>query len=190
MTYQNFKRGDASTILLIVILLIGFLVIGLYLSTYIPEQVPEGEEKESDNEAEEETVEISFTTLEQGSNGGLAERGALVVRDSIEWTKLKKELGSGILESKEVDIAVDTVLVAFFGEKNTGGYTIRIEKVEKSGDLTTVTIRETSPLSNCIVTQAFTTPYHIVTIPKTDDLPTGQAGQIKFVSVEDTISCN
>ena len=180
------NRGDASTILLIAVLLIGFLLVGQYLATYLPEWSGETVDLETESPSGGETSqpeEVSFTTLLKGSNGGLDERGALVVRDKDEWARLKKQLGSGIIENKSIDFDNDIVLAAFFGQKNTGGYIIRIEKVENSGDLTTVTIRETSPSPNCVVTEGLTTPYHIVTISKTGD-------QIKFVSVEDTVSCN
>lgn len=44
------------------------------------------------------------------------------------------------------------------GERNTGGYSIKIKNVEKKEDKVVVTVEEETPSEGAIVTQAFTYP--------------------------------
>lgn len=53
-------------------------------------------------------------------------------------------------------------IIARLGERPTGGYGIRIERVTRSGDQLTVTARVSEPGPDAIVTQAFTFPLDVV----------------------------
>jgi hypothetical protein len=56
-------------------------------------------------------------------------------------------------------------LVAVFqGQQPTGGFAIRVTRIERDGDRLVVRAIFARPLPNAIVTQAFTSPVHIVSI--------------------------
>ncbi|SHI60195.1 S-layer homology domain-containing protein [Lutispora thermophila] len=65
-------------------------------------------------------------------------------------------------------------LVAYMGKKNTGGYSIEIENVERykvnSNYIIEATVVETAPDKNTISTQALTYPYDVVKLNKFDKL--------------------
>jgi hypothetical protein len=57
------------------------------------------------------------------------------------------------------------VAVAVFqGQQRTGGFAIRVTRIERDGDRLVVRAVFAKPLDNAFVTQALTSPVHIVTI--------------------------
>jgi hypothetical protein len=61
------------------------------------------------------------------------------------------------------------VLVAVFqGQQNTGGYSVRITAIERSGDQLTVRATFGVPGPGAIVTQVLTSPAHVVSISSVD----------------------
>ena len=63
----------------------------------------------------------------------------------------------------------DRVLIAVFqGEQRTGGYGVRITSIERANDQLLVTATFTEPKLDSIVTQALTSPAHIVSIAAAD----------------------
>ena len=66
----------------------------------------------------------------------------------------------------EVDFKKEMVLAVFIGEKRTGGYSVEIKSaVEENGKLV-VTVSETAPKPDAIVTQALTSPFHLVAVKR------------------------
>jgi hypothetical protein len=59
-------------------------------------------------------------------------------------------------------------VAAFQGQQRTGGYAIRITRIERDGDRLVVRAIFASPLDNATVTQALSSPVHIVSIAATD----------------------
>ena len=61
------------------------------------------------------------------------------------------------------------VLVAVFqGQQPTGGFTVRVTRIERSGDRLVVHVILTKPLDNAFVTQSLTSPLHVVSISPSD----------------------
>jgi hypothetical protein len=60
------------------------------------------------------------------------------------------------------------LIAAFEGGQRTGGYAIRIDSVERTGDRLTVHATFTAPAAGGIVTQILTSPVHVVAIAQTD----------------------
>jgi hypothetical protein len=68
-----------------------------------------------------------------------------------------------------VTMPADRVLIAAFqGQQRTGGYAIRITAVERRGDQLVVSATFTQPKPDDIVTQALTSPAHVVSIAAAD----------------------
>ena len=64
---------------------------------------------------------------------------------------------------------VDRVLVAVFqGEQRTGGYAVQVTSIERRGEQIVVTATFTEPKLDSMVTQALTSPAHVVSIATTD----------------------
>jgi len=60
------------------------------------------------------------------------------------------------------------LVAALAGEQRTGGYAIRIDRVERDGVRLVVHATFTEPAAGAIVTQAFTSPAHVVSIAQAD----------------------
>ncbi|MEK6967741.1 MAG: protease complex subunit PrcB family protein [Nanoarchaeota archaeon] len=67
---------------------------------------------------------------------------------------------------ENVNFANETVFAAFYGQKMTGGYQVKITGIEESKSQVRVKITATSPPPGSMVTQSITTPYHIVKTKK------------------------
>lgn len=81
-------------------------------------------------------------------------------------------------ELPKVDFDKETVLAVFAGEKRTGGYKIKIEKVLQDKDNNVAVLyRASAPKPGGVVTQSFTYPRDVAVIKKV-------AGKVQFVNVD------
>ena len=65
---------------------------------------------------------------------------------------------------KHDDISNANYVVLNMGEKNTGGYSIAVEKVEETDKNIVITVKEVSPAPDAMVMQVITYPYTVVKI--------------------------
>jgi hypothetical protein len=82
-----------------------------------------------------------------------------------------------------VDFSTQTVIAVVLGSRPTGGYSIRIVEVlppGAPGAPIIVRVEESSPPPGVIVTQAFTSAFHFVTIPRWD-------GPVRFDVLEEPL---
>lgn len=71
----------------------------------------------------------------------------------------------------QLDWNKQQVVLLAMGQKNTGGYSIDIDKVEKTNAEITVYYKTNGPKKGDMVTQALTAPYVLYTIDNIADLP-------------------
>lgn len=134
-------------------------------------------------DSERVDMEISFQTIEKGFNNDINERQTRVIKTTEEWRDLWTEMFSSIrMPTRVVDFDNKMLIAAIQGQKLTGGYNVEIDKIEDLGDKINVNIVETEPGSNCITTQAFTSPYHIVELDKTSK-------KIEFSYSRNVVNC-
>lgn len=98
--------------------------------------------------------------------GGLPEGGTFVIRDSESWKNLWARLKEG--EPPAVDFDKNIAVAAFLGMKPTGGYSLQMTKVEKSKSKWVIRVQQSKPPKGAFTIQAFTSPYHIKLIDRTD----------------------
>jgi len=60
------------------------------------------------------------------------------------------------------------LVVVFQGQQPTGGFTVRITRIERTGERLIVHATFAKPLDNAFVTQALTSPLHVVSISTAD----------------------
>ena len=65
---------------------------------------------------------------------------------------------------KQTDISNSNYVILNMGEKNTGGYSIGVEKVEETDKNIIITVKENSPAPDAMVMQVITYPYTVVKI--------------------------
>ncbi|MGH7844428.1 MAG: protease complex subunit PrcB family protein [Candidatus Binatia bacterium] len=118
---------------------------------------------------------MPFVTVDKGFNSGVRGRKLLALKTEKEWRELWETHESITTPPKPVplvDFEREMIVVAFSGEKPSGGHGIAIVKIEEDTAKRElrVTFRETRPPAGAMVTGALTQPYHIVKL-KTTDLP-------------------
>lgn len=104
-----------------------------------------------------------YEILTQQTNGGAKVRFFEIISQPQEFTMIKNdpELKSKI---KADDINTANFLILSLGEKNSGGYAIGIESVVETDSNIIVTVKETAPDPDAMVTMGFTNPYCVVRI--------------------------
>ena len=108
---------------------------------------------------------MKFTTLDRGQYSNVEKAREVVLHSASELGAVWKANPAN--ESvRAVDFTKSTVIGVFLGSRSTGGYTVEIIGIEREGDHLVVTWREVKPSPDVMVTQAFTAPYHLVTIDK------------------------
>lgn len=134
------------------------------------------------NNTEINNKEISFKTIQKGFNNDINERQTRVIRTAGEWSDLWTEMFPTEMIASAIDFDNKILIAAFQGEKPTGGYSIEIVKIEEKDNKIIVNVVENEPGSNCITTQAFTSPYHIVELDKTSKL-------VEFSYSKEVVEC-
>jgi major membrane immunogen (membrane-anchored lipoprotein) len=104
-----------------------------------------------------------YEVLTQQTDGGASIRFFEILTEEKEIAMLMNDenLKNKI---KTNDILTSNFVVLNMGEKTTGGYKIGIEKVEETDKSIIITIKETIPDPNSMVTQVISYPYSIVKI--------------------------
>ncbi len=115
--------------------------------------------------------ELVFETIMKNGITSVTEKGNYVIKNNKDWLDLLYKIRGGTdLDSNppKVNFDKDMIVAVFQGEKNTGGYDIEINRITEKENAIEILVTETSPGPRCMVTQAFTSPYHIVKVQKTD----------------------
>lgn len=110
-----------------------------------------------------------YEVLTQQSDGGGNIRFFEILSEPNEISMLKSDVS---LKGKinEDDIAKSNFIILNMGEKNTGGYSIGVEKVEETATNIVITVKETAPAPAGMVMQVITYPYAVVKINSKKDI--------------------
>jgi len=116
---------------------------------------------------------------------GMTQSERLVVRDASAWSNVwtsisAKETPAPVLPS--IDFATRMVVVAAVGQRNSGGYTIRVDSAMTTTDGLTVWISTIDPGSTCLTTAALTQPVDVASLPRIQ-------GAVRFVDVHSVARC-
>lgn len=108
-----------------------------------------------------------FVTLDRGTNSGIRTPLRQIVRDAASWAALWRRHAA--TPPPSVDFLTQSVLAVVQGERPTGGHAVEIVAMQRSeASQLLVLVQETAPGPDDIVTQALTSPYHFVAIPRWD----------------------
>lgn len=104
-------------------------------------------------------------TIAQGSTSGIEEPRQVIIRSQSDWASLWKQHGSPDL-LPEVDFTKEIVAAVFLGTRPTGGFSTQISRSRLEGTTLVIEYSEQAPSADAIVTQALTSPFHIVRLPR------------------------
>ncbi len=116
---------------------------------------------------------IPFKTIDQGAHSGIEKPDAVVVRSQEEWRQLwQRHMApqSPTPALPVIDFGSKMVIGVFLGQKPTGGYAIQVKSIERrpnTGPGVRVDVRKPQP--STMVTQAFTAPFHLISLERLND---------------------
>ena len=116
--------------------------------------------------AAEESKPVEFSLLATGTmsehEGG---RTVELITDEAAWRRTWEKVGAG---RPLPDVSFDTraVVVAYQGQQRTGGYSIEITGIGRTGTVLAVTVSERRPASGSLTTQVITSPFVAVSITR------------------------
>lgn len=130
--------------------------------------------------------DITFEVIREAYYGGYEEPKVLVIQNNEDYQTVMNKVYENLDQRPnipEIDFTKETLIAVFMGAKNTGGYSIHVEKIYGSSKSLTVNVKEISPGKNCTVQQMVTHPFQIIRMKKFNEL-------IKFNTVKETKDCN
>ena len=93
-----------------------------------------------------------------------------MVKDQKGWEEVWSSMEGNVQpkpETPKVDFEKNRVIAVFMGMRRSGGYTVKITNIEEKDKLV-VTVKESGPPPDAMVTMALTSPFHVVVIPRSD----------------------
>jgi hypothetical protein len=113
---------------------------------------------------------VAFRIVDTGTHAANVDRRKNVaVFSKTEYDNLwRSAKGVDAGAPPKVDFSKEYVIGVFAGTKPTGGYSIAVTSVIDAGTTRTLMVTISKPGEGCIVTQALTSPYQIIVVPKND----------------------
>lgn len=109
----------------------------------------------------------SVTTVAQGIHSGISDTMEVIVRSGAEWDALWKS-HAGVQPAPPVDFSRELVAAVFLGTRRSGGFSAEIAGYRREGSAFVIDYVERVPAAGVIVTQALTSPFHIVKLPRVE----------------------
>ena len=101
------------------------------------------------------------------STFSLNEAKNMVIKNDKDWEKLKAKLNIRH-KDPEIDFKKNMLIAVFMGQRNSGGYSIRITEINEDKKSLTVKMLRSSPRPNGATLAVITSPYHMVLVKKSD----------------------
>ena len=111
----------------------------------------------------------NFEVVFKSQIGGKKEKSNLIIKNYEEFNALITTLNveeESFGKLLAIDLEKYDLVACFLGEKTTGGYDIDIADVHFTATTAQIILKEIGPEKNEIVTDAFTSPYLFVLVPK------------------------
>ncbi|HZT60607.1 MAG TPA: DUF885 family protein [Pyrinomonadaceae bacterium] len=118
----------------------------------------------------EEAKPVEFSLLATGTMSAHEDgRAVELITDEAAWRQAWEKIGGG---RPLPDVSFDTraVVVAYQGQQRTGGYSVEIAGIKRTGIVLAVSVNERRPASGDVTAQVITSPFVAVSIPRP---PTG-----------------
>ncbi|MFN2400652.1 MAG: protease complex subunit PrcB family protein [Gemmatimonadaceae bacterium] len=117
---------------------------------------------------------------------GMDAPARLVVRDALVWRAVWNQIfrsQSPVPELPVVDFSREMLVVVALGTRNSGGYSILVDRATEAGGALEFTIRSVSPGEACVVIAALTQPVDIARLARRD-------GPVRFREHAEVFSCH
>jgi hypothetical protein len=106
-----------------------------------------------------------IVTVSQGSRSAIDQPREVTARTLAEWQALWKQHGK-TEGAPAVDFGKEMIAAVFLGTRPTGGYEVEIRTARREGSALVIEYDEQVPGPDVVVTQALTSPFQIVRLPR------------------------
>lgn len=117
---------------------------------------------------EQKKTEKMFTVLSESVYQGKETKSFEVIKDDSGLAKLYESVNDEKIP--KIDFSKERIVALFLGQRNSGGYSIKVKEVVEKGSKIYVKVEEDSPKSGENATMAITNPYTIVKINSTKEI--------------------
>ncbi|UOA08957.1 protease complex subunit PrcB family protein [Methylobacter sp. S3L5C] len=129
----------------------------------------------------------TFTVLAQGSDSHIEQQHFQILRDNTDLQKLWDSHLEGVSpkpSAPDVNFSNETIIAAFAGTKNTGGYVLNITGINVYPDRVQIDLSLIKPGDNCMVSTVLTQPFVLVKTAQLTDKPVNFNLQLKAKNCE------
>ena len=111
---------------------------------------------------------VEVKVIQKGQDSGtVTARKNFRIKSEAERQALWRMIyGTGGPVTGPIDFEREELLAVFDGTHSTGGYDVTVAAVEDGASTRTVTLLRTEPGDSCVTTDAITSPYVLVVLPK------------------------
>lgn len=126
------------------------------------------EENKSNPEVKKPATSALYEVLSQSAYQGKDEKSFEVISDKATLLKLYEAIHD--TEVPKIDFKKQRIVALFLGQRNSGGYEIKIKNVEEKDNKIYVTVEEVSPKPGDMATMAITNPFVVAKINSTKEI--------------------
>ena len=124
------------------------------------------ESNNNSSEVKKTSTTNLYEVLTQSAYQGKEDKSYEVIKDKTSLQNLYALVND--TEVPKVDFSKSRIVALFLGQRNSGGYEIKVKNVEEKAGKIVVTVEETKPEG--MATMAITNPYTIVKINSTKEI--------------------
>jgi PrcB C-terminal len=104
-------------------------------------------------------------TIGKGDQSNVDEGKTVTVRTEAEWTRLWQQHNPD-RQRPAIDFSKQMIVGVFMGSRNSAGFAVEIISAPDADGVITVHYHETIPARGSVTAQVITSPYHLVSVPK------------------------
>lgn len=125
----------------------------------------------NEDTAESRGTPMTYETILAGIDAGRRSAATAVVRSATQLTELRQrfDLPDEQLDPDRFDFDREAVVAAFLGRRNTGGYGIKVDGVQRTNRNIEVSLSESTPEPGDMVAQVLTFPFVVLRVEADPD---------------------
>lgn len=155
--------------LIVLGIIIAAILVGAGLYFYGPDTLRETPTQGASALGADQPTDVPFAVIAEGAQASMSERKNFAAYTHEDFVRLwAMAYGENAPAMPVVNFDSSYVIGVFAGQKSSGGHGIRVDSVTDGSSLRTVAITLTRPASDCVVTQALTSPFQIISVPFSD----------------------
>jgi len=111
---------------------------------------------------------VKYEILKEAGYQGREEKSFEIIEENASLSKLYNEINE--TEIPKIDFSNSKVVALFLGQRNSGGYSIKVKSIEEKGGKVILKVEEVGPKSGEMALTVITNPFTIVKLNTTKEI--------------------